>query len=59
VGDGDEVVHVERIDTRRSRAPCRSRGELERELEERGSGRRIDPFRFWSIADAIEHFRKQ
>jgi len=59
-----EVVHVERINTA---ALARAvdelyRGEVERELwEERGlSGRQIDPFQLsGSIADAVEHFRKQ
>ena len=59
-----EVVHVERIDTA---ALARAvdelyRGEREGELwQERGlSGRRINPFLLSSsIADAIEHFRRQ
>ena len=59
-----EVVHVERIDTAALARAVQElyRGELERELwEERGlSGRQIDPFQLsGSIADAIEHFRKQ
>src|SRR5207245_6092317 len=59
-----EVVHVERIDTAALARAVEElyRGELERELwEERGlSGRQIDPFQLsGSIADAVEHFRKQ
>jgi len=59
-----EVVHVERIDTAALVRAVEAlyRGELERELwEERElSGRTIDPFQLpGSIADAVEHFRKQ
>jgi glycerol-3-phosphate O-acyltransferase/dihydroxyacetone phosphate acyltransferase len=59
-----EVVHVERIDTAALARAVEElyRGELERELweERRVSGRRIDPFQLsGSIADAVEHFRKQ
>jgi 1-acyl-sn-glycerol-3-phosphate acyltransferase len=59
-----EVVHVERIDTAALVRAVETfyRGELERELwEERWlSGRRIDSFPLsGSIADAVEHFRKQ
>ena len=59
-----EVVHVERIATAAfARAVAALyRGELERELwEERElSGRKIDPVQVsGSIADAVEHFRKQ
>src|SRR4029434_3835197 len=59
-----EVVHAERIDTAALARAVQElyHGKLERELwEERGlSGRQIDPFQLsWSIAGAIEHFRKQ
>ena len=59
-----EVVRVERIDTAAlARAvDALYRGELERELwgERRLPGRRMDPFQVsGSIADAVEHFRKQ
>jgi len=59
-----EVVHVERIDTVAFARAVEAlyRGELERELwEEREfSGRQIDPFPLsGSIADAVEHFRRQ
>jgi hypothetical protein len=59
-----EVVHVERIDTAALVRAVEAlyRGEIERELwEERWlSGRQIDSFEFsGSIADAVEHFRKQ
>ena len=59
-----EVVHVERIDTAALARAVEAlyRGEIERELwEERGpSGRQIGPFQLsGSIADAVEHFRKQ
>ena len=59
-----EVVHVERIDTAALVRAVETlyRGELERELweERRLSGRRIDSFPLsGSIADAVEHFRKQ
>src|SRR6267143_1965728 len=57
-----EVVHVARIDAAALARAVEElyRGDLERELwEERGlSGRRIDPVSR-SIADAVEHFRKQ
>ncbi|MBI2525769.1 MAG: 1-acyl-sn-glycerol-3-phosphate acyltransferase [Candidatus Rokubacteria bacterium] len=59
-----EVVQAERIDTAALARAVEAlyRGDLERELwEERGlSGRQIDPFQLsGSIADAVEHFRKQ
>ena len=59
-----EVVHVERIDTTALARAVEAiyRGEVEGELwkERRPSGRPIDPFqRSGSIADAVEHFRKQ
>ncbi|OFW53082.1 MAG: hypothetical protein A2146_00365 [Actinobacteria bacterium RBG_16_67_10] len=59
-----EVVHAERIDTAALARAVEAlyRGDLERELwDERGlSGRQIDPFQLsGSIADAVEHFRKQ
>ncbi|HEU4369396.1 MAG TPA: lysophospholipid acyltransferase family protein [Methylomirabilota bacterium] len=59
-----EVVHVERIDTAALASAVEAvyRGEIEHELwEERGLlGRQIAPFqRSGSIADAVEHFRKQ
>ena len=59
-----EVVHVARIDAAALARAMEElyRGDLECELwEERGLvGRRIDPFGLsQSIADAVEHFRKQ
>jgi glycerol-3-phosphate O-acyltransferase/dihydroxyacetone phosphate acyltransferase len=59
-----EVVHVERIHTTALARAVEAlyRGEIEGELwEERGlSGTQIDPFQLsGSIADAVEHFRKQ
>ena len=59
-----EVVHVERIDTAALAHAVEAlyHGELERKLwrERRLSGRQIDPFPLsWSIAGAVEHFRKQ
>ena len=59
-----EVVHVERIDTAALAQAVDAvyRGECERELwgERRLTGRRIDPSHLsGSIADAVEHFRKQ
>ena len=59
-----EVVHVGRIDTAALARAVEElyRGDVERELwAERGvSGRHIDPFQLSaSIADAVDHFRKQ
>jgi glycerol-3-phosphate O-acyltransferase/dihydroxyacetone phosphate acyltransferase len=59
-----EVVHAERVDTAAFAQAVEAlyRGELERELwKERGLPRRqINPFQLsGSIADAVEHFRRQ